>query len=146
MRSFVMPTPFTNPAAIPTSGESASATGQGTPDALGHRKSHHAQRHDRTDRQTMPAVRITRNMPIDSMPLAAVCLKMFVILRHERKHRVVAPHDGAHHNYDEQDSVTIEDRHEPDPQRVSVFELRLGADWITWHGDAPVPSRFPSFP
>ena len=96
MRSFVMPTPFTNPAAIPTSGESTSATGQGTPDALDTaRVIMPSAMTEPTDR-SMPAVRITRNMPIDSMPLAAVCLKMFVILRHERKTSGCSAHMTAH--------------------------------------------------
>ena len=84
-----------------------------------------------TDR-SIPAVRITRNMPIDSIPLAAVCLKMLVMLRHEKKTSGCRAHmTHAHQDDDDQDSVTIEDRHEPDPQRVRVFELRLAAVWIT---------------
>jgi hypothetical protein len=71
IRNLVMPSPFTNPASMPISGDSTGTTGQGTPLAFATASVIiPSARIDPTDR-SIPAVRITKNMPIDNMPLAA---------------------------------------------------------------------------
>ena len=96
IRSLVIPIPLMKPAIMPMRGESSRTIGQGTPAAFDTASVIMPKASTEPTDKSIPAVNMTTNIPMESIPFAAVCLKMFVMFRQVKNTSGWSAHKAMH--------------------------------------------------